>query len=169
MCFPLYRMATPVSDEGAFKTPKAVRVKSIGSNGGTPVTIPASPFMKKLGCGTGVNVYLMNRYVVTLIYSSLTIYFVICSLCCAPDSLDRFCSQVNVHARHYIWNIWQGQLQFYHDWFIKNTSGIRGHPLKCTFYWKKNRYMYFGHIPDGQGEPKPLLKSIKSTWCIMRL
>ncbi|KAM8726779.1 lymphokine-activated killer T-cell-originated protein kinase homolog [Acanthopagrus schlegelii] len=54
-------MATPVTDEGAFKTPKAVRVKSIGSNGGTPVTIPASPFMKKLGCGTGVNVYLMNR------------------------------------------------------------------------------------------------------------
>lgn len=29
---------------------------------GTPVTIPASPFMKKLGCGTGVSVYLMNRY-----------------------------------------------------------------------------------------------------------
>ncbi|KAK7922892.1 hypothetical protein WMY93_009794 [Mugilogobius chulae] len=27
----------------------------------TPVTIPASPFMKKLGCGTGVNVYLMDR------------------------------------------------------------------------------------------------------------
>ncbi|KFP45365.1 Lymphokine-activated killer T-cell-originated protein kinase, partial [Chlamydotis macqueenii] len=25
------------------------------------VTIPASPFMKKLGCGTGVNVYLMKR------------------------------------------------------------------------------------------------------------
>jgi len=30
---------------------------------GTPVTIPASPFMKKLGCGTGVNVYLMNRFI----------------------------------------------------------------------------------------------------------
>ncbi|XP_038582946.1 lymphokine-activated killer T-cell-originated protein kinase homolog [Micropterus salmoides] len=56
-------MASPATsnDEGAFKTPKTVRVKSIGSNGGTPVTIPASPFMKKLGCGTGVNVYLMNR------------------------------------------------------------------------------------------------------------
>ncbi|XP_030260277.1 lymphokine-activated killer T-cell-originated protein kinase homolog [Sparus aurata] len=54
-------MASPVASEGAFKTPKAVRVKSAGSNGGTPVTIPASPFMKKLGCGTGVNVYLMNR------------------------------------------------------------------------------------------------------------
>ncbi|KAM7395065.1 hypothetical protein PAMA_006695 [Pampus argenteus] len=49
------------SDEGAFKTPKAVRVRSCGSGGGTPITIPASPFMKKLGCGTGVNVYLMNR------------------------------------------------------------------------------------------------------------
>lgn len=49
------------SDEGAYKTPKTVRVKSFGSNGGTPITIPASPFMKKLGCGTGVNVYLMNR------------------------------------------------------------------------------------------------------------
>ncbi|XP_044024212.1 lymphokine-activated killer T-cell-originated protein kinase homolog [Siniperca chuatsi] len=56
-------MASPATcnDEGAFKTPKTVRVRSIGSNGGTPITIPASPFMKKLGCGTGVNVYLMNR------------------------------------------------------------------------------------------------------------
>ncbi|XP_051265738.1 lymphokine-activated killer T-cell-originated protein kinase homolog [Dicentrarchus labrax] len=56
-------MASPTTctDEGAFKTPKTVRVRSFGSNGGTPVTIPASPFMKKLGCGTGVNVYLMNR------------------------------------------------------------------------------------------------------------
>lgn len=59
---PLDRMASP--DEGAFKTPKSVRVRSFGSNGGTPITIPASPFMKKLGCGTGVNVYLMNRFVV---------------------------------------------------------------------------------------------------------
>uniref|UniRef100_A0A667Z750 PDZ binding kinase n=2 Tax=Myripristis murdjan TaxID=586833 RepID=A0A667Z750_9TELE len=51
------------SDEGVFKTPKPVRVRSSqsGSSGGTPVNIPASPFMKKLGCGTGVNVYLMNR------------------------------------------------------------------------------------------------------------
>ncbi|CAN9507494.1 unnamed protein product [Ophioblennius macclurei] len=32
-----------------------------GSNAETPIIIPASPFMKKLGCGTGVNVYLMNR------------------------------------------------------------------------------------------------------------
>lgn len=57
------RMASPVTctDEGAFKTPKSVRVRSFGGNGGTPVTIPASPFMKKLGCGTGVNVYLMDR------------------------------------------------------------------------------------------------------------
>ncbi|XP_071778563.2 LOW QUALITY PROTEIN: lymphokine-activated killer T-cell-originated protein kinase homolog [Centroberyx gerrardi] len=52
-----------LSDEGTFKTPKPVRVRSSpsGSHGGTPVKIPASPFMKKLGCGTGVNVYLMNR------------------------------------------------------------------------------------------------------------
>ncbi|XP_030577866.1 lymphokine-activated killer T-cell-originated protein kinase homolog [Archocentrus centrarchus] len=52
-------MATPATspDQGAFKTPKGVRVRSSG----TPITIPASPFMKKLGCGTGVNVYLMNR------------------------------------------------------------------------------------------------------------
>ncbi|XP_028253871.1 lymphokine-activated killer T-cell-originated protein kinase homolog [Parambassis ranga] len=57
-------MASPVSsnDEGAFKTPKNVRVRSPLSTGGTPITIPASPFMKKLGCGTGVNVYLMNRW-----------------------------------------------------------------------------------------------------------
>ncbi|KAG8011380.1 Lymphokine-activated killer T-cell-originated protein kinase-like protein [Nibea albiflora] len=53
------RMAS--SDEGAFKTPKTVRVRSSASSGGTPITIPASPFMKKLGCGTGVNVYLMDR------------------------------------------------------------------------------------------------------------
>ncbi|XP_028809202.1 lymphokine-activated killer T-cell-originated protein kinase homolog [Denticeps clupeoides] len=45
-----------------FKTPcKPVRVRSPPSACGTPVTIPASPFMRKLGCGTGVNVYLMNR------------------------------------------------------------------------------------------------------------
>ncbi|XP_068198298.1 lymphokine-activated killer T-cell-originated protein kinase homolog [Antennarius striatus] len=56
-------MASPPScnDESLFKTPRAMRVRSHGSNGGTPITIPASPFMKKLGCGTGVNVYLMNR------------------------------------------------------------------------------------------------------------
>ncbi|XP_029352685.1 lymphokine-activated killer T-cell-originated protein kinase homolog [Echeneis naucrates] len=53
--------STSSADEGAFKTPKACRVKSLGVQGGTPITIPASPFMKKLGCGTGVNVYLMNR------------------------------------------------------------------------------------------------------------
>ncbi|XP_020495591.2 lymphokine-activated killer T-cell-originated protein kinase homolog [Labrus bergylta] len=56
-------MASPptCSNEGSFKTPKSARVRSSVSSGGTPITIPASPFMKKLGCGTGVNVYLMNR------------------------------------------------------------------------------------------------------------
>ncbi|XP_018543840.1 LOW QUALITY PROTEIN: lymphokine-activated killer T-cell-originated protein kinase homolog [Lates calcarifer] len=49
------------SDDSSFKTPKSVRAKGVKSNAGTPITIPASPFMKKLGCGTGVNVYLMNR------------------------------------------------------------------------------------------------------------
>ncbi|MEQ2178711.1 hypothetical protein GOODEAATRI_016933, partial [Goodea atripinnis] len=50
------------NDKGAFKTPIRGRMRSSGSSeGGTLVTIPASPFMKKLGCGTGVNVYLMNR------------------------------------------------------------------------------------------------------------
>ncbi|KAM4521432.1 lymphokine-activated killer T-cell-originated protein kinase homolog [Odontesthes bonariensis] len=53
------------TDESVFKTPKSVRVRSSrssgSSGGGTPVNIPASPFMKKLGCGTGVNVYLMDR------------------------------------------------------------------------------------------------------------
>ncbi|XP_026855218.1 lymphokine-activated killer T-cell-originated protein kinase homolog [Electrophorus electricus] len=45
-----------------FKTPcKPAKTKSPISACVTPVTIPASPFMKKLGCGTGVNVYLMNR------------------------------------------------------------------------------------------------------------
>ncbi|GLD49747.1 lymphokine-activated killer T-cell-originated protein kinase [Lates japonicus] len=54
------RMASS-SDDSSFKTPKSVRAKGVKSNVGTPITIPASPFMKKLGCGTGVNVYLMNR------------------------------------------------------------------------------------------------------------
>ncbi|XP_068610040.1 lymphokine-activated killer T-cell-originated protein kinase homolog [Brachionichthys hirsutus] len=49
------------NDESLFKTPRAVRVRSPGSSSGSPITIPASPFMKKLGCGTGVNVYLMDR------------------------------------------------------------------------------------------------------------
>ncbi|KAM4712886.1 lymphokine-activated killer T-cell-originated protein kinase homolog [Anableps anableps] len=51
-----------INEKGAFKTPIRGRVRSSGSSGGgTPITIPASPFMKKLGCGTGVSVYLMNR------------------------------------------------------------------------------------------------------------
>ncbi|KAK2855996.1 hypothetical protein Q5P01_004731 [Channa striata] len=50
-----------MASAASFKTPKGVRVRSCGSSAGSPVTIPASPFMKKLGCGTGVNVYLMNR------------------------------------------------------------------------------------------------------------
>lgn len=46
----------------SFKTPKNIRLKSSGSSSSaSPVTIPPSPFMKKLGCGTGVNVYLMDR------------------------------------------------------------------------------------------------------------
>ncbi|XP_041831332.1 lymphokine-activated killer T-cell-originated protein kinase homolog [Melanotaenia boesemani] len=57
-------MASPTTPpcEDVYKTPKSVHVRSSGSSGGgTPMVIPASPFMKKLGCGTGVNVYLMNR------------------------------------------------------------------------------------------------------------
>uniref|UniRef100_A0A1A8R7Z5 PDZ binding kinase n=1 Tax=Nothobranchius rachovii TaxID=451742 RepID=A0A1A8R7Z5_9TELE len=57
-------MASRPVNEGAYKTPKRVGSKGSNSSSGgdsTPVTIPASPFMKKLGCGTGVDVYLMNR------------------------------------------------------------------------------------------------------------
>lgn len=50
-----------LKDANVIKTPKNPRVRNIGSVAGTPITIPASPFMKKLGCGTGVNVYLFNR------------------------------------------------------------------------------------------------------------
>ncbi|CAL8314547.1 unnamed protein product [Lota lota] len=50
---------SPNRDDSSFKTPKPVRTKS--SVSGSPITIPASPFMKMLGYGTGVNVYLMNR------------------------------------------------------------------------------------------------------------
>ncbi|KAJ8270691.1 hypothetical protein GJAV_G00118100 [Gymnothorax javanicus] len=47
--------------EGAsnFKTP--CKQNGLRSPAGTPVAIPASPFMQKLGCGTGVSVYLMKR------------------------------------------------------------------------------------------------------------
>lgn len=60
-------MAASSIDSGTFKTPQMTRTRSLLTSGssdsgpGTPVTIPASPFMQKLGCGTGVNVYLMNR------------------------------------------------------------------------------------------------------------
>ncbi|XP_009906686.1 lymphokine-activated killer T-cell-originated protein kinase [Dryobates pubescens] len=43
----------------AIRTPKNVARRPDGSP--VSVTIPASPFMKKLGYGTGVNVYLMKR------------------------------------------------------------------------------------------------------------
>ncbi|XP_037100445.1 lymphokine-activated killer T-cell-originated protein kinase homolog isoform X1 [Syngnathus acus] len=43
-----------------FTTPQMSRIRSFAS-GGSPINIPASPFMKKLGCGTGVSVYLMDR------------------------------------------------------------------------------------------------------------
>uniref|UniRef100_A0A8C6UPD4 PDZ binding kinase n=1 Tax=Neogobius melanostomus TaxID=47308 RepID=A0A8C6UPD4_9GOBI len=48
----------------SFQTPKNIRLRSSRSSSsstGSPITIPASPFMKKLGCGTGVNVYLLDR------------------------------------------------------------------------------------------------------------
>ncbi|XP_078712883.1 lymphokine-activated killer T-cell-originated protein kinase [Lampetra fluviatilis] len=51
--------------EVLFHTPKNPRVKSLQVTGkGTPapsMEIPPSPFMKKLGYGTGVNVYLLKR------------------------------------------------------------------------------------------------------------
>ncbi|CAL8317591.1 unnamed protein product [Merluccius merluccius] len=49
------------SDDSSFKTPKPVRTRGGGGASCSPVAIPASPFMEKLGYGTGVNVYLMNR------------------------------------------------------------------------------------------------------------
>uniref|UniRef100_A0AAV2KB45 Protein kinase domain-containing protein n=1 Tax=Knipowitschia caucasica TaxID=637954 RepID=A0AAV2KB45_KNICA len=47
----------------SFKTPQRLRASRSHSSGShsSPLTIPASPFMKKLGCGTGVNVYLLDR------------------------------------------------------------------------------------------------------------
>ncbi|XP_072299968.1 lymphokine-activated killer T-cell-originated protein kinase homolog [Eucyclogobius newberryi] len=56
-------MDSPVrpGSDSSFKTPRNLRLRGSSSSSGTPVTIPASPFMKKLGCGTGVNVYLMDR------------------------------------------------------------------------------------------------------------
>ncbi|XP_043918609.1 lymphokine-activated killer T-cell-originated protein kinase isoform X2 [Protopterus annectens] len=47
----------------SFKTPCKQKKIQSGSSCGTPtsVIIPSSPFMQKLGYGTGVNVYLMKR------------------------------------------------------------------------------------------------------------
>ncbi|XP_067390131.1 lymphokine-activated killer T-cell-originated protein kinase isoform X3 [Emydura macquarii macquarii] len=49
----------------AFKTPNRVTVRKKSDNGScgpsASIVIPASPFMQKLGYGTGVNVYLMKR------------------------------------------------------------------------------------------------------------
>lgn len=84
-CFPLDRMATPYkcTKEDGFKTPNRAQIRSSGSSSsggaGTPITIPASPFMKKLGCGTGVNVYLMNRCQFWVFYSSVTFLSKRCS------------------------------------------------------------------------------------------
>lgn len=36
------------------------------STSSSTLSIPASPFMRKLGYGTGVNVYLMKRYVILI-------------------------------------------------------------------------------------------------------
>ncbi|XP_015199323.2 lymphokine-activated killer T-cell-originated protein kinase homolog [Lepisosteus oculatus] len=44
-----------------FVTPGKKKFMPDGSPRARNITIPASPFMKKLGCGTGVNVYLMKR------------------------------------------------------------------------------------------------------------
>lgn len=74
-----YRMASKAAskDVGGFKSPTNVRVRNFDCIGGTPVTIPASPFMKKLGCGTGVNVYLMDRLVVPKLF--IKRYYTYCS------------------------------------------------------------------------------------------
>ncbi|XP_069089824.1 lymphokine-activated killer T-cell-originated protein kinase [Pleurodeles waltl] len=53
-----------VDSANSFRTPqRQSRKKSGGSSSGTPtaLVIPASPFMQKLGYGTGVSVYLMKR------------------------------------------------------------------------------------------------------------
>ncbi|XP_070591015.1 lymphokine-activated killer T-cell-originated protein kinase isoform X2 [Erythrolamprus reginae] len=48
--------------EAAFKTPsKPEGRRKSGQNTPSSLSIPASPFMRKLGYGTGVNVYLMKR------------------------------------------------------------------------------------------------------------
>ncbi|XP_034277089.1 lymphokine-activated killer T-cell-originated protein kinase [Pantherophis guttatus] len=50
--------------EAAFKTPSKLdgtRRRSGQSTSSSTLSIPASPFMRKLGYGTGVNVYLMKR------------------------------------------------------------------------------------------------------------
>uniref|UniRef100_A0A8C9I9W3 PDZ binding kinase n=1 Tax=Piliocolobus tephrosceles TaxID=591936 RepID=A0A8C9I9W3_9PRIM len=46
-----------------FKTPCKLSEKKKSVLCSTPtINIPASPFMQKLGFGTGVNVYLMKRF-----------------------------------------------------------------------------------------------------------
>ncbi|XP_049675038.1 lymphokine-activated killer T-cell-originated protein kinase [Accipiter gentilis] len=45
----------------AFKSQNSLAHREKSDGGAVSVTIPASPFMQKLGYGTGVNVYLMKR------------------------------------------------------------------------------------------------------------
>uniref|UniRef100_A0A670Z3V0 Uncharacterized protein n=1 Tax=Pseudonaja textilis TaxID=8673 RepID=A0A670Z3V0_PSETE len=61
--------------EASFKTPpsklEGTRRKS-GQNTSSTLSIPASPFMKKLGYGTGVNVYLMKRKMICFLKVELS-------------------------------------------------------------------------------------------------
>lgn len=81
----------PLKIDGAssFRTPQQHnRKRSGGSSSGTPtaLVIPASPFMQKLGYGTGVNVYLMKRSPRGLLHSPW-----------AVKKLNRVCDQSQKH------------------------------------------------------------------------
>ena len=55
-----------MAEDGSFRTPKRPSTKgkielNVAETSYSPMTIPPSPMMKKLGCGTGVVVYRLDR------------------------------------------------------------------------------------------------------------
>ena len=67
-CFPDLRGKKQMADSEVFKTPsRPLKRPCLGKDKRpaeteySPITIPPSPMMKKLGCGTGVIVYKLDR------------------------------------------------------------------------------------------------------------
>ncbi|XP_063313052.1 lymphokine-activated killer T-cell-originated protein kinase-like [Pelobates fuscus] len=78
---------------------KVNRIKSSGVSVPSPsVTIPASPFMQKFGCGTGVSVYLMKRSPKGLSHSPWAVKKI--SKQCDKSSKNLFEQSLNEEAKN---------------------------------------------------------------------